>query len=279
MRPIKDRLALALLGIIVVAGCDNKPGGNSTSATSGEATTTVGVASAQSPRQAGEAILKELGEGKVTPAQLTDGFKKKLAPPKKDVDAVATEWLTLFKGGEFRIGEEAKVGDANVFRGLAKFPNQSTAFTLRLKKDPNGYKVDWLDRSERQGSEIKSPADPELAVAQDSVRNFLDVLLGGDLRQAHALMAPAWKKSLSPPAADDTRDGYDFGPGFLTGVTRKWKGDYNGYTLSTGEMSPNKEAATFVATMNSGSEKTQYLVKATKDLTGEWLVSDYEKQQ
>ena len=49
--------------------------------------------------------------------------------------------------------------------------------------------------------DLKSPADPDLAAAQNVVRDFLDLLLGGDHRQAHALMTLDWKKKLAPPPA------------------------------------------------------------------------------
>ena len=54
------------------------------------------------------------------------------------------------------------------------------------------------------GINIKSPADPDLAAAQDTVRNFLDIILGGDVQMAHALMTPEWKKKLAAPTAADS---------------------------------------------------------------------------
>jgi hypothetical protein len=276
MRPTKYRVLALAAAFVALAGCDTKP-----NATVAPATDSSSAPSSKPPsaRQTADAFLKELGDGKITPDRLTASFKKKLSPPGKDVDAVALEWLTLFKGASFVIGEEAMLGEAILIRGRGKFADKSLAFSLRLVKDANGYKADWLQRSDRQGTDIKMPTDLELATAFDTSRNFIDLLLGGELRQAHTLMLPAWKKTISPPDAQDIREGYDFGPGFLLGRTRAWKGDFLGYTLSTGVLGPNKDSATFIATMDSGSAKTPFIVQAAKDTTGEWLVSGFEKQQ
>jgi hypothetical protein len=282
MRLTMDRRWLtALLAAALVAGCNSKPNsGGGSGGTKGEPSGAKGgpgpiVANGPTGRQQAEAFLKDLGEGKAAADRLTSAFKKKLAPPGKDVDVVAKEWLDTFKGGSFVIGEEAKVGDAVAVRGLAKFPDKSMAFSLRLV---NGQ-ADWLHRSERQGAEIKVPADASMAAAQDVIRNFLDLLLGGDLKQAHSLMTTTWKKSLSPPGPQDIKDGYDFGPGFLAGKTRAWKDDYLSYTLTPTDHGSSKDTVVFVATMDAGNKKDKHTVKATKDpTTGEWLVSDFEKQ-
>jgi hypothetical protein len=277
----RRRVALLAVAIFALVGCKDRGGSGTRSEGTGTDSMAGGLSTpaVRSARETADSILKDLGDGKLAPDRLTTSFKKKLAAPGKDADQFAKEWLGQYKGATFVIGEEAKVGDATTVRGLAKFPDKAMAFALRLAKEPNGFKVAWLHRSERQGSEIKTPSDSELAVAQDTVRNFLDILLGGDLRQAHALMAPAWKKSLSPPGPADIRDGYDFGPGFLVSKTRAWKGDFLGYTLKAGDFGPKKDTASFTATMDSGSTKTPFTVKATKDpATGEWFVTDFEKQ-
>ena len=96
----------------------------------------------------------------------------------------------------------------SVSRGRAESPNRKEAFALRMVKDGDAFKVDWLHRSERMGLEIKAVADPDLAAAQDAVRNFLDLLIGGDHRQAATLMTPAWRKRTSPPHPADERNGF-----------------------------------------------------------------------
>ncbi|HEX3148222.1 MAG TPA: hypothetical protein VHR66_09060 [Gemmataceae bacterium] len=284
MRLTMDRRWLAaLLAAALVVGCDggkSKPGSSEGSA-SGKGGSAPVTPSGPTARQQADAFLKDLGDGKVAPDRLTSAFKKKLAPPGKDGDAVAKEWLEQFKGATFKVSEEDKVGEAVALRGLAIFPNKkeserSTAFSLRLV---NGH-ADWLHTSGRQGAEIKVPADASMAAAHDTVRNFLDVMLGGDVRQAHGLMAAAWRKTLSPVAdKSDTQQGYDYGPGFIDGKLRSWRSDYTSYTLTPTDHGSSKDTIVFVALMDAGNKKDKHTVKATKDAaTGEWLVSDFEKQ-
>jgi hypothetical protein len=291
MRVSRDRRLTGLIAAAAVAlsGCDGKPKGTGGG---GEMTGSAGVAVAtagQTPRQAADEFLKDLGEGKVDADRLTGGFNRKLAPKPARPDegspragfvpADVHNWLGAFKGATFVVGEETRVGNAIVLRGRARFPDKPMAFTLRMVKDGDLYKADWLHRSDRQGSEVKAPADPDLAAAQDVVRNFLDVLLGGDLKQARLLMAPAWRARLSPPSPADVRGGLDYGPGFLDGKLRSWRSDHLGYTLTTGELGSNKAAATFNAELQAGGQNVRHAVTAIKDpASGEWLVSDFERQ-
>jgi hypothetical protein len=294
MRLTTDRRLVGLMAaVLALAGCDGKKDGGGTTETTGtgggNGDRPAVAAAGLTPRQAADAFLKDLGEGTVSFQRVTTGFARKVTRPipkgiaaGKEFDFSPPEtqaWLGQFKGATFVVGEETRLGDGIVLRGRATFPDKPVAFTLRMVKDGNEYKADWFHRSDRQGSEIKVPADPDLAAAQDTVRNFLDVLLGGDLKQARSLMAPAWRTQVSPPAPADVREGYDFGPGFLDGKLRSWRSDYPGYTLSTGELGPKKDAATFVAEMQAGGQKVPYVVKAARDpATGEWLVSDFDRQ-
>jgi len=282
------RLAVVLAILIALAGCNNKPKGSGTS------DPTTGVSAGQTPMEATDTFLKALDEGKVKPAQLTVNFKKQIAPPATDADksigysdARAQEWLDGFRGTKFVVSDIAQFGGAVAVRGRAEAANRRDAFALRLvgasptSKDTATYVMDWLHRSERMGTEIKVTTDPDLAAAQDAMRNFLDVLLGGDLRQAHALMTPAWKKSIAPPTPADARDGLDYSPGFLTQTTRAWKRDFAGYTLPKTDFTPERgrSGATFTAEFQAGGEKVPYTVRAVKDkATDWWLVEAFEKQ-
>jgi hypothetical protein len=296
MRLSTDRRPVGLLAaaLVALAGCDGKPkdggGGTETTGTGGGKGDRAAVAAADpTPRQAADAFLKDLGEGNVTPDRVTTSFAKKVGRPfpKKTESGPGYSppevhaWLGQFKGAAFTVGEETKVGDAIVLRGLAQFPDKSAgAFALRVVKEGKAYKIDWVHRSGRQASEVKAPADPDLAAAQDTVRNFLDLLLGGDLKQARSLMAPAWRTRLSPPSPADVRDGYDYGPGFLDGKLRSWRGEnFVGYSFRAGDLTPNKDAPTFVVDMQAGGQKVPYVVKAARDpATGEWLVNDFDRQ-
>ena len=273
----RGMIVLASAFCVALAGCDSKP--KSGAAGTAGTDTSAGPAGTgtQTARQAADEYLKELGAGKVTPDRLTTEFAG-VVSRKRAADEI-NDWLGGFKGASFVVAEESRFGDAVAVRGRMQAPGQAQAFALRLVKDGSAYKADWLHRSDRQGSEIKNQSDADLAAAQDTVRNFLDVLFGGDHRLAHALMAAPWKKSLSPPAPADQRDGYDYGPGFLTAKTRQWSGGILGYTFTKSELDPNKTTATFTVELAAESQKATVIVKAAKDpATGRWMVTDFDKQ-
>lgn len=278
------------LGVLALAlsGCDSGRSGGSGSGVMPAQGGAPAAAGESSPRQAAESFLNTLAAGVVRPELVTTDFARAVAPPPRGPNGELAEvrpdqvghWLGQFKGAQFVVGEETKVGNGIALRGRVQTPGKAEAFAMRWVKDGGRYKLDWLHRSERQGSDIKPQADPDVAAAQDTVRNFLDVLLGGDLRLAHALMAPAWKKALSPPGPADVRDGFDYGPGFLTVKTKSWRGDQIlGYTFTKVEPSPAKDSVTFTAELAGEGQKTPCTVKATKDpATGRWFVADFEKQ-
>ncbi len=264
MRPKTEKrwAAATLLAIFAITGCDSKPMGKGSTSES----TTAGLAPSSGPnaRQAADAFLKNLTEGKASPDQFTAWFKKQTSRLIAEVDAA--DWLADFKGTTFVVGEETKFGNSIVLRGRAEPAKDS--FTLRLTKEGDSLKVDWLHRSSRMSSGISAPADSDLAAAQDTARNFLDVLLGGSLRQAQTLMTFEWKKSV---AGEDL--------GFLTQKMRTWKswdGDFVGYTIKSSELNGTKDAATFTVEMDAGTKKTPYTVKA-KNVNGQWLLEAFSK--
>jgi hypothetical protein len=275
-------LALVAATLIALTGCKDRPAAG----TGGSGADRPDASGGPTARQAADAFLKDIGDGTVTPDRLTAEFRKQIAPPTTDEDkkagysaSAATDWLARFKGANFIARDADAFGDTIVLRGRARAPGQAEAFTLRMVKGPNGYLCDWLHRSGIMGSEIKTPADPDLAAAQDVVRNFLDVLLGGDQRQAHALMTLDWKKRLAPPPPAEARKGAEFDRGFLTQTIRSWRGEYVSYTLSKQELDANKDSATFTAELEAGGQKTPYTIQAIKDkASGWWLVAAFNKQ-
>jgi hypothetical protein len=193
-------------------------------------------------------------------------------------ESAVRDWLARFKGAKFYFRDVDTVGDSIVLRGRVEGPGPTEAFTLRMVKGPNGHLCDWLHRSGIMGSEIKVPSDPDLGAAQEVVRDFLDLLLGGDHRQVHALMTLDWRKKLAPPPPAEARKGAEYDRGFLTQTTRSWKNDYVGYTLTKQELGPNKTMATFTAELEAGGQKSPYTVRAVKDpTTGRWLVAAFDK--
>lgn len=286
MRLTTDRrtgTALLAMTVFILAGCKDRPERGTGSAA---AETDRPDSGGPTARQAADGFLKDLADGNASPERLTAEFRQVIAPPTTDEEkkvgfsqSAVRDWLARYKGASFIVRDADSFGDAIVLRGRAQGPGPAEAFTLRMVKGPNGYLCDWLHRSTIIGSEIKTPTDPDLAAAQDVVRNFLDLLLGGDHRQVHALMTLDWKKRLAPPPPAEARKGAEYDRGFLTQTTRSWKDDYVGYTLTNQELGPNKSTATFTAELEAGGQKTPYTVHAVKDpATGRWLVGAFEKQ-
>jgi hypothetical protein len=275
-----------LAAVVALAGCDRKPAGTG-AGPSGPAGTTIEPDGGGPPaRQQAEAFLRDLSDAKVGPERLTAAFRNEIPPPAVEgtpraaaTDEDVRDWLAQFRDTRFiLLPEEIRLANGGVaYRGRAEKGNRKEAFALRLVKEGGAYKCDWLHRSEHFELGIKPPSNAELTMAQDTVRNFLDILLGGDLRQAHALMDPAWKAKLAPPYESDKKAGLTYNRGFLTGVTKAWKRDYTGYSLPKAELGSDKATATFGVEFQAGGRTVSYTLKAAKDpATGRWLVQDLD---
>lgn len=283
MRLSTDRrrgVALLALALFAVTGCKDRPaaGPAAGSSTAGDLRDATGRGRA--PRQAAEDFLKDLAAGKVTPTRLTPAFRSRLAPPTADADRAVEAFLTRFENATYVIAEEQTIGPAVVVRGRADMRDGKRQFSVRLIQAGDAFNADWLHLSERMGTGLQPPAEPDLKAAQDHLRNFLDVMMGGDHRLAHALMAPDLKKAVSPlPAGTKPPEGRDYDPGFLTQTTRAWIRDVVGYGISKPELAADKNAATFLVELEAGGQKTPVHVRMVKDpASGWWLVTAFDKQ-
>jgi hypothetical protein len=272
--------AVVLAALGALAGCDNKPGG--TGAAGGTVTAdgpAAGPAAAgQTPRQSADAFLAALSKGEVTPDHLTPAFRKVIGR----TDADVREWLDRARGLSFRHGEDASFGNAVAVRGRAESPAKKhgpTGFSVRLVRDGNAYKADWLQFSEQTKLGVRVPPEPELAAAMDAVRNFLDLCLGNDYRLAPALLTPALRKSVSPlPPGVQPKDGIDHDPGFLIQAMRAWMRDVRGYSFAKSELGQAKDAATFVVDLEVDGQKRPATIKVTRDpAAGWWLIAEFTK--
>lgn len=273
--------ALALVGL-ALAGCDGKPRAvpaSGTGTTAGPAVVSGSGTAPASPgaRKAADAFLQALTDGKASPAQLTPAFRAHVGK----TDQAAQEWLAGVKGKVFHPTEQTDFGSAVALRGGAETPpdKHRTGFAVRLVRDGDAYKADWLQFSEHTKFGVPTVPDPDLAAALDTVHNFLDLLIDRDEVQTHALLAPALRKSLSPvPVGTKPPDGLDYDPGFLTRRTRAWVLGVANYTVGAGELGPNKETATFPVTLEAGGDRTPATVKLVKDkATGWWLIDEFSK--
>jgi hypothetical protein len=296
MRLTMDRRRAARVGVLVaaavfaLAGCDSRKGGMGSTTTPGDEglagpDSGPSVTRAPSPKAAAEAILKSLSDGKATAENITPAFIQKVAPPKTDdekkagySDKALRAWLGRFEETRFNFfGDPAAFGSAVAFRGRAETGPVKDAFSLRLVKAGDGYKIDWLQRAERMGTEFTVPPDADLAAAQDAIRNFLDALLSTNPSAAQLSMAPAWRKAIAPPPPNSADD---YEAGFLTQTLKSWKVGAVAYTLPKQELTANKTGAVFTAVLDAGGGKqTPYAAKLSKDpATGHWVVESFDKQ-
>jgi hypothetical protein len=288
MRLTTDLRAVGALAVtaLALAGCDSRRSGGSGSAVvpvTGASGTSPGTG--PSPREAAESLLKAVAGGRVTPEQLTPAFRAAIASPQTDDERKAgysaprlRQWLDGFTGARFMFLEQTRVGSAVVERGRVEAGTAKDAFSLRIVPGGAGYQIDWLHRSTHLGL-VPAPANSDLVGPQDAVRNFLDLLLGGDPRQAQLLMTLGWKKAQAPAPPAEARKGAEYDAGFLAQAMRAWKGDAAAYAIPKAEMSPARDAATFTVELEAAGRKTPYTVQAVKDLTtGWWLIAAFDKQ-
>lgn len=267
-----------LAGLVLATGCkDAAPPPFQATVTTKDG---VAVGEPSPGRAKANEFLKALNEGKATPDDLTAAFKKTISrPTAEEADADVKNWLSKFEKLTVEDVSETSFGNATVLRGRAKTPGKVDALCLRVVREANGYKVDWLHRADRfLAGPMPKADDSELAAAADTARNFLETMLGGDLRQAQAIMDPKWLASIEAPSDADKKNGFAYNVGFVTQKMRAWRGETVGYAIPAAELTGNKDTATVTAELEAGGQKKTYLVKLVKDkATGQWLVDDFAK--
>jgi hypothetical protein len=109
------------------------------------------------------------------------------------------------------------------------------------------------------------------------VRNFLELLLGGDQRQAHNLMLPSWRKTLSPLPPDfKSKEDLDYEPAFLIRALRAWASGATTFALSNAKLSQNGDEATFAVELDSAGTKIPHTVRAKRTESSQWLVAGFD---
>jgi hypothetical protein len=274
-------LGCGFLAIVAIAGCESRDTG-----TGSGGTTTGSALAGRTPRQATDEFLNDLAANKIGPSRLTPGFKKLITRPAADgdqklgySDEQAQEFLGRFANTNWVVGEFATFGQYSVARGRAESAKSKSAFSIRLTQRGDEVVADWIQVSDHFGSSTPYPSDPHLALAQDVVRNFLELLLGGDMRLAHALMLPDWRKSVSPlPPNFKSREGLDYEPAFLTRTLKAWAGGAVSFALSNAKLNERKDQATFVVELEVEGKKNPHTVRANWDAANsQWLVAAFDR--
>lgn len=280
-----------MLAVGMMAGCKDKSNPSKSATGSGgsqSSVTTVTTVTPEGPslRARADEFIKALAEGKAKPDDLTPALKKSISRPISEEDkkigysnSDVQNWLAKFEKLIVEDVKESVTGNTIILRGRAKTPGKIDAFCLRLVKDANSTKVDWLHRSDRfLAGDAPKTNDADLSVATEIARNFLETMLGGDLRQAQALMLPTWLTAIEPPSETDKKNGFTYNVGFVNQKMRAWRGETVGYAMTKSELTGNKNTATITAELEAGGRKTVYLVKLIQDKSnGQWLVEDFVK--
>lgn len=236
-------------------------------------------------------LLQAVRMGTVKADQLSAGFTKLIGLPAelpsdkaKGYSADAAEgWLKRIGNAvPFGLPMVAnQAGNVALFRGaLAGKPGR---YALRMVKEGNAWKVDWLSASSVEVKPgIAVPAGNAEALFQEfSATAVFEAIcdqdaLGKDERIAviAAGMTPALRAKWGPPFDGDKAKGYDYNPAQLgIEVARIGSG------VESVTFAPQGDAAFKAEVTKPGGAKAAYLIKLTKGGTsGQWLIESVTPQ-
>lgn len=244
----------------------------------------------QDPRPAGEKFAREfltaLNDGKATPAQLTDAFKKVVAPPvlptDKDrgySDLVAGDWLRQFAGrvSAAPLTAGALTVDAVVVAGpppaAAALPIGRTV--VRVVKAGAEWKVDWLHQAPPTGTPVPLTGEGDDLAARFAAAAFVETALAKSFDLAETLVAPATRAKLAPSlGGEDAVRGYN--RSILRSKLDNFRGPATGYAVAKKDMAGS--GATVTGELLAGADrKRPFTLKLTRGpKPGEWLVEDFD---
>lgn len=281
-------LGWALLGLVIVTGCDKKSSekktddptknkGQPTSTTGGGPSGTTSVDGAKQARNFTDQVLKDLSEGKAKASDFSVSFKKWVGTPITEEERKAgysdpeTEaWLKKhFEGAKFTINREPQSGETFYYHGRIEKDKNVGAFALWATKEGGGYKVSLLCKTERFLANPPMTSENTIA-ASECTQAFLDNLLGGDLRFSLALADETYKVKLAPPTDDQKAKGLSYDVGFAQVKLRSMKGDFYEYKLT--EIKADSVSGVFIG---SNVAEKPFTIKLTNP-SGRPLVSDFE---
>lgn len=293
-----------LMGGLLAGGC-GKPGANPKPKAEAETPNTIvspggtQVAAAappvppgQDPTPAATTFAREFlvaaRDGKAAPAQLTESFKRVVAPPVLSADAergysdlVAEEWLQKLAG---RVGPDglavaaltpdAAVASAPPPAGTAALPIGRSV--LRVVKAADGWAVDWLHLAP-PGSGNPQPLTgqgDELA-ARFAAAAVLETALAGAFAQTEVILSPALKARVAPPLGGD-----DMVRGYNRTILRQklggFRGNSSGYTVAKWDVAGVSGTAAGDLLDPAGAKRPFALKLVRGPKPAEWLVDDFD---
>lgn len=245
-----------------------------------------------SPDPAAVAFLQEFlaaaRSGKASPAQLTDTFKKVVAPPvlpsdtaKGYSDLVAEQWLDRLAGRVSPDGLSVATQSPDAVVASAPPPAAAAALpvgrcVLRVVKTADGWKADWLHVAP-PGPGTPEPltgTGDELA-GRFALAAFLETALTGALEQTEAVLSTAVKARVAPPlGGDDSVRGYN--RTILKQKLRGFHGASTGYAVDKREIGSTAGIVAGDLLDPAGTKRPFGLKLVHATSSTEWRVDDFE---
>ncbi len=228
-------------------------------------------------------FLAAVGAGSAKASQLSTGFVKLIGLPvvfdsdkAKGYSTDAAETWLRTVGTKFSgmgpMAESSQAGDVAVFRG--NFTGGT--YFLRMVKESDAWKVDWLSMSSVASSSAPAAAGAadallQLFAATAMAAAFCDkdaMTTESRVAVVAAGMTPALRKSMASPFDGDKAKGYDYSPAQL-GLAL---GGIGGGAESVSVTSAGGDTFKIEITKGGGA-KSAYTLKLVKGTSlGQWLV-------
>lgn len=241
----------------------------------------------------GDLLQGKLLQGKLPPERISARFLKVIARPNPEYPEDVKQGFSAVAARNWAHRAAMALGQNGLPAGIAApgvavftgslVPKEKGQFLLRIIEDGGAWKLDWFQVSGVQAEELKPTGTIDQLLQEFAAVAFLDAI--ADRKGTNpddrvllvaSLISPAYRSTLGAnPTASDTKQGYDYNPGWL-----KLKlGDLPGgaavsYTrAAAGAAEPNTIRGEFTLT---GGAKKPYTLKLVKDPTRhEWLVDAF----
>jgi len=213
-----------------------------------------------------------------TPDQLTPEFKKVVAPPFGGepigfADAKAKDFLAKWATVTADPPKAEVAGDVAFAAGK---PGPGGRVLMRLRKDADGWKVDWLSNGPATASVVKLDGGVDTAGVQFAAAAFTDAALTKDYTLAAALMSDGGMQFVAPAvfSADKAR-------GYNLGLFKEAIASAFGQTTQIALAGTSREGDTATVTLEltAGDKKTPLMLTLVREKDakpGAWLVDRFE---
>jgi hypothetical protein len=246
-----------------------------------------GPAGAPAPQEFVGTFIKALGEGKATADMLTPAFRRQIARPRPGneedkqlgYNPIEVESFLRKAGeGRFEIGRAGAPGPGPFFYGnVTSAAGVKQVYLIRLAQIEGAWRIGWFHRTSAVGPAYdEGNPGPALLGAALTAHQFLENLIGGDLRLAEAVLAKSWKvREYESKTPSDVDLGYN--QALVQQRLRGWKNNFASFTITKRDFAAGKPV-TFAGDLMDGAkkEKRTFTMKVGQGEGGEWFVEEFE---